>query len=368
MKQSNLRSILFVGNYREDYSRNSIYIKGLRRNKLKVIEFNIKSYNFMKQLLVCLKSFKRLYMEKYDVILMFAPNNFQLLLAKWLSKIKKIPLVHDIYTSKLQTYYYDRKLYGKRKFPKLFYKIFYFLLDLIECCIVDYIILDTYSHIKFFHEKYNIPIKKFLRIYIGAQDDIFYPLNKKKNNQKFIVGFWGTFIPLQGIEYILKAAKIMERYSDIKFILIGKGQTYHEMIELSKKLELPNVEFKGFIPLRELPKYIAEFNIGLGIFGDTNKMLQVIPNKIYEGNAMKLPMISGDSPAIRELYNHNKDILLCKRADPESLSESILNLKQNDELQENLKKNSYQIFIKYCSIEALSKRLISFLNQILRKM
>ena len=373
MPNLKLRSVLFVGNYNEEYSRNAIFIKGLRRNNITVLEFNIKSYNFIKNALICIKNFKRLNSQNFDLILLHAPNNIQFLFAKLLSKVKGIPLIHDIYISKLQTFYYDRNLYGKTKMPKFFYRVFYYLQDLYESALSNYIILDTYSHIKFFHHKFKIPIKKFRRILVGAQDDIYFPLNiKKKNDDKFIIGYWGTFIPVHGVEYIINAAKILEKENDIKFVLIGKGQTFNENKELAERLKIKNIEFipKVFFAsneLNKLPELIAKFDLGLGIFGKSNKTIQVIPNKVFEGNAMRLPMISCDSPAIRELFTHEKDILLCDRAHPESLAHEILKLKNNKELRENIKKNAYNIFINFCSINALAFKLVNILEKILNE-
>ena len=51
-------------------------------------------------------------------------------------------------------------------------------MDLIECTIADFIILDTLSHIKFFIEKFKVPIKKFSKVYVGARDDLFFPVDK----------------------------------------------------------------------------------------------------------------------------------------------------------------------------------------------
>jgi len=373
MPKIKLRSVLFVGNYDEEYSRNAIFIKGLRRNKITVLEFNIKSYNFIKNILLCAKNFKRLNSQNFDLILLHAPNIIQFLFAKLLSKVKGKPLIHDIYISKLQTFYYDRKLYRKTKMPKFFYRVFYYLQDLSESVLSNYIILDTYSHIKFFHQKFNIPIKKFRRILVGAQDDIYFPLNiKKKNDDNFIVGYWGTFIPVHGVEYIINAAKILEKENDIKFVLIGKGQTFNENKEYAERLKIKNIEFipKLFLASNELyklPEFIAKCDVGLGIFGKSNKTIQVIPNKVFEGNAMKLPMISCDSPAICELFTHERDILLCDRANPESLAHEILKLKNNKELREKINKNAYNIFINFGSINALAFKLVNILEKILNE-
>jgi glycosyltransferase involved in cell wall biosynthesis len=237
-----------------------------------------------------------------------------------------------------------------------------------ECKFADFIILDTYSHIKYFHEKFKSPLKKYRRVLIGAQDDIFHCLSDGlKGPNKFIIGFWGNFIPLQGVKYIIEAAKILENEMNLKIVLIGDGQEFPECLALAKKLNLKNIEFIGRVSLNELPKYILQFDIGLGIFGDTNKTIQVIPNKVFEGIAMNLPMISCDSPAIRELFTNNENIVLCERANPMSLANSILSLKTDEKLRTKIKINANKIFNQYCSTEAISKTLITHLNKILIK-
>jgi len=371
MPDLKLRSILFVGNYDEEYSRNAIFIKSLRKNNITVLEFNIKSYNVIKNALICIKNFKRLNSQNFDLILLHAPNNIQFLFIKLLSKIKGKPFIHDIYVSKLQTFYYDRNLFGKTKMPKIFYRVFYYLQDFFESSLSNYIILDTYSHIKFFHHKFNIPIKKFRRILVGARDDIYFPLNnKEKNEDKFLVGYWGTFIPLHGVEYIIKAFELLKNESDIHLSLLGKGQTYETNKELAKRLKIKNIEFipKVFIAdkeLNKLPEFIAKFDVGLGIFGNTNKSLQVIPNKIYEGIAMKLPMITADTPAIREEFTDNKDIILCDRTNPESLAKSIIRLRDDEVLRKKMAIEGYLLYNKCFSMDKIGLELVNILNKIL---
>ena len=362
-----------MGAYLDNYNRNIIFLKGLRRNGIKIDEYNVNSHNIIKNIKLFLKNFKKLKTQNYDLILFHSEAFIQFMLAKFLAFVKRIPLVHDIFISKLQTIYDDRKQFKKRKIPKILFRIILYTLDLMECTFADYIILDTYSHIKFFYEKFNVPLKKFSKVYVGARDDLYFPIEKvKRVDNKFIVGFWGTFIPLHGINYMIKAAKLLENDDQIKFIIVGKGQLYKEMRALANELNVRNIKFipKNFIYINQLDKLkeiISQFDIGLGIFGDGAKPVQVIPNKIFEGMAMKVPMISCRSPGIQELLTHNKNIILCERGNPESLAKAILELKNNEELREKIKENAYEIFLNHCSIDAIAKTLLKILNTILIK-
>ena len=376
MSANTVKNVLYIGEYYEDYTRNYIFINGLKQNQVSVHEINLIKMSKSKRIKVLLSNFKKLKNIDFDVLIFFSiktsPINF--LLARAFAYIKRIPFIHDIFISKHLTYYYDRKLSTvKKKIKiKLYYWIYYYVLDFFECHFSNYILLDTFSHINYFHKKYNIPLRKFRRILVGARDDIYFPLNiKKKNDEKFIVGYWGTFIPLHGVEYIIKAFELLKNESNIYLSLLGKGLTYETNKELAERLKIKNIEFipKMFIASKELnklPEFIAKFDVGLGIFGIGEKTLLAIPNKIFEGIAMKIPMINCESPAIRELFNANENIILCEPGNPRALADAILKLKNDHDLLLKIKENAYKIFDNYCTIDKIGKKLKYFLNNILQ--
>jgi len=364
-----VKKILYMGCYLEDYNRNFMILNGLRKNGVAIYEYNVASHSVIKNIKFFLKNFKKLISQNFDLILFYSEAYIQFYIAKILALIMRIPLVHDIFISKLQTIYDDRKQFRKKKIPKTLFRIVLYSIDLIECTFANYIILDTYSHIKFFHEKFKVPLRKFRKVYIGAREDIFSPMKKDKLiDNKYIVGFWGTYIPLHGIDNIIKAAKLLENDKRIKFILKGKGQLYKEMRHLAEELRVNNIEYiTEILPWDKLRILLSQIDIGLGIFGEGNKPIQVIPNKIFEGIAMKIPMITSKSPAIQELFTDYENIILCERSNPESLAKAILILIDNEKLREKIRENAYEIFLKKCSIDAIGKEIHKILNNILIK-
>lgn len=358
-----------MGCYHKEHNRNFMFLKGLRKQGVAIYEYNVDSHSVITNIKCFLKNFKKLISQNFDLILFYSEAHIQFYIAKILALLMRIPLVHDIYISKLQTIYDDRKQYRKRKIPKSLFRIILYSIDLIECSFANYIILDTYSHIKFFHEKFKTPLKKFRKVYIGAREDKFSPLKKDTLiDNKCIVGFWGTYIPLHGIDNIVKAAKLLENDKQIRFILKGTGQIYEEIRHLTKELDVNNIEFiTEMLPFDKLKILISQMDIGLGIFGEGNKVLQVVPNKIFEGIAMKIPMITCRSPAINELFVDHENIILCERSNPESLVKAILNLKKDEKLREKIKENAYELFLKKCSIDAIGRNVYNILNKILMR-
>ena len=80
---------------------------------------------------------------------------------------------------------------------------------------------------------------KFRRVWVGADDEVMKPQPRPIDDQPLTVFFYGTFIPLQGIEHIIDAAALVAREDErIRFVLCGDGQTHAEMRRRARSLAL----------------------------------------------------------------------------------------------------------------------------------
>src|SRR3989338_4533991 len=284
--------VLYFGIYNPSYARNWVIINGLRKNGIEVIElFEKPSKSSLFRLAIRYLLLK----EKFDLVIVGFPGQEIMFLAKMI--IRK-PIIFDAFTSHYGGYILDRK----RSSPTSLMARYYRFLDTWSCKFADVILLDTQAHIDFFIREFGLPASKFRRIWIGANDDNFKPVNRQDLfkqvlpvNDKFKVIFFGTYVPLQGVEYIIRAAKVLESQKDVIFQFIGKGQDRNKCIELSKNLGLKNIEFIYMMKPEDLRIEIAKSDIVLGLFGDTPKTPIVIPNKVYEALAMKKPVITADT-------------------------------------------------------------------------
>ena len=332
----------------EDYSRGRVIYNGLKKNKA-----NVKRY-LPKGPLKYIKLAIRLLKKDYDVL--FVTGKICLFVSWILKPIHKKKIFFDAFISDYDNLVNDRKVVKKSSLKAKFL----WLIDKFSCQISDYIILDTKEHVKYFVNEFGLNKKKFYVVYIGADENIFYP-RKSKKTKDFLVSFHGTFIPLQGIEYIVKAAKKLEG-KNIVFEIIGKGQTYNKIVDLANRLKVKNVSFLGFKKIHTLPKYVSKADVCLGIFGNTEKTKRVIPNKAYEVIAMKKCLITADTKAINELFEHKKNIYLCKVADENSLAKAILNLKKNRKLLNKISKNGYLLFKDVCTSKIIGKNLYDYIK------
>ncbi|RLF99728.1 hypothetical protein DRN58_04625 [Thermococci archaeon] len=70
---------------------------------------------------------------------------------------------------------------------------------------------------------------------------------------------------------------------------------------------------------------------------------------------MKKPIVTGDTPAIREFFRDRENSLLCEIANPDAIADAILELKDNPELREKIAKNGYKLFKEKFSIKGIGK-------------
>lgn len=302
--------------------------------------------------------------QKPDAIYVPFLGHWVLPLAWKLGREQKIPVIFDAFLSLYDTEVHDRKRYG-RWHP---WAWFLWLTDWMCCRLCDVVLIDTEEHKEYFVKQFGVRPGKMMVLPIGCRTDLFQPQPEhKSNHQQFTVEFHGTFIPLQGIDTILKAASLLQTQDpQIQFTIIGKGQTYPAMRTLAEDLSLKNVEFIGAIPMEQLPQRIAEADVCLGIFGTTDKADRVIPNKAYEVLQCAKPLITGETTTAQRILHNCTDVLLSKIGDPTDLAEKILQLKNNPDLRVTVAKNGYQLSQREFQPEQIVRPLVEWLEKNVR--
>ena len=86
----------------------------------------------------------------------------------------------------------------------------------------------------------------------------------------------------------------------------------------------------------QLAQRVSRADICLGIFGTTPKASRVIPNKVFQSMALRRPVITADTPAIREVFQPGEHLLTCCAGDPRALAETIYLLVENPSLRRSI--------------------------------
>lgn len=287
------------------------------------------------------------------ILLPFSKNQF------FKNFLKRDKIINDFFISNYDTYVYDRKKITNKN-PRAWWKYFQ---DYINFKYSKYILSDTNEHFKYWESLFGKSSGKHFVFPVLADKNIYFPSNLTRKNDKIKILFYGSFIPLHGIDVILKAFSLMEK-NDIKFEakIIGKGQMYSKMQELFVELDLKQVSMNGeIINEKELANQIREHDIILGIFGDSTKAKSVVPNKVYQALASKKTIITMNSKAVDEFFT-SEDLLTCDN-NPEALSNVMTELISKPNEIDNIADNGYDKFIKlYDETQTKFEKFISSID------
>lgn len=283
-----------------------------------------------------LKEFTKNLQTKNDIYLLFPFSKTKFI--KYFSKRNQ--LINDFFISSYDTYVYDRKK-AMPYSPTVWWKYFQ---DWINFRFSKYLITDTKEHFLYWEKLFGKFNGKLLVMPVLADQNIYFPQNKTPNSISKIL-FFGSFIPLHGIDIILEAFHILDQ-EKIKYEaeIIGNGQMFDSMQQLHVSLCLQNVQMNGsFLSENQLAKKINEATLILGIFGDSQKAKSVVPNKVYQAMACKKPIITMQSKAIDEFFTSN-EIRTCQNT-PNDLAKTIITLLKHADISEKIASNGYNKFI-----------------------
>jgi len=346
------KSVGVIGSHEPDYPRHLVLEEALR-NSGHTLHMGASRIGFPWRHLAIAKHVFSLPKEVKVIYATEGAHRLVPLMSLW-AKMTGRKILFDPFLSRYNTRVEDRQLY---KAGSLQAWIAHWQ-DWSSCKTSDFLIFDTEEHREYFYERYGLKAPAAV-IPVGVPEELFtYPLpHATPPSGTFEVLFYGTFIPLQGIETLVEAATHLP--DGIRITVIGRGQTYPQVMERVDALKVPasKLRFQEPVPFKDIPRKLAESHVALGIFGGTDKAARVVPNKVVQAAAMGRPIITGDTPAIRRYFQEGKNISLVPTGDGEALAKAILTLRDNPDICAALGGGARGVFETNFSLEAITKEL-----------
>jgi glycosyltransferase involved in cell wall biosynthesis len=225
----------------------------------------------------------------------------------------------------------------------------------------DLVLLDTEAHRAYVAGRLT-PKARTATLYLGA-DPMFVPTppRRRSADTPLRVLFYGQYVPLHGALVIVEAAALAGHGGGMEFTLIGTGPDRAAAEALAEARGCAHVRFIDWVPYEELPQHLAETDVALGIFGLTSKARMVIPTKVYQAAAAGRAIVTGDTPAIREIFTPGHDALLVPRGDPGALVRALRRLRDDPELGPRLGEAAGRLLSEHLDARAQGARLRSVL-------
>ena len=341
--------ILVTGGYQREYNRTAVLLYGLEQLGIELVEYPYKKFT---------KSVK---LELHELSLSCDIAFIPAFMYRNVAEVKKtvsIPVVFDPLISIYMTKVFDKKnvwQYSPRALKN-------YLKDYNAFKYSDLLFADTEGHKSYFSKTFKVADDKIHILPVGVKTEEFYPLAKTQNNI-FKVGFYGGFLPLQGVGEIIEAANLLKDH-DIEWDIIGDGYEF-EMIKFKvTKLKLDRLNLLGLMPANQLNYAINSFDISLGIFGNTIKSDLVVPNKVFHYAACGQAIITKDSPAIREVFTDNENILLSYNS-ADDIANKVLLLKSDASQLTKLGQNARILMEKRYSATHIAQLFLDAINTLL---
>ena len=313
--------------YSPDYIRTQTLVEGLKRlGDYEVFEARNRSEKFIRYLQTIYNLIRIRISVKPDIYLL----GFRGYEIYWLIRLLTIgkPLILDHFMSP-----YDSLLNETRRIKKG--SVVERLVFAYEKAILknaDLVLTDTLADKTFFVKTFAIPEQKISVIPVSANENLFLysAPQQRTNKQKFTVFYYGTFLPLHGVDIILEAVTLLKEQPIHFKLAIGKPKIKDRagsddaMAQKLGRLNLNQVTHIPWIDFAELPQWIQEADLCLGgPFGNTGQARRVIAGKTFQFLAMGKPTVVGaieDEPHFADKQN----CLLAPQGDPAALADAIL--------------------------------------------
>lgn len=310
--------VLYVSTYYvPGYVRTEAILNILKRNKIQV-ELILAGNKILRYLRAILEGVSKL--RECDVLFLAFRGQEILPFFRLLSRK---PIIFDAFVSVYDTLCFDRRIFKPDSIAGKILKWY----DIYLCRIANLVLVDTRAHCEYFASEFKA--KNVSHLYLEPNRDLFKPVEREKKKNKFTVFWYGNCWPLQGVEVIIKAAKILESEPEIVFRLVGPVRKKYK--DLVANLNSGSIELIDYVPYESLPSEIAKADICLGgHFSDIPKAKRVIAGKSFQFIACARKTILGDNPANRELFGETEDIYFVKMNSEEELAKMILEIKHKE--------------------------------------
>jgi glycosyltransferase involved in cell wall biosynthesis len=184
-----------------------------------------------------------------------------------------------------------------------------------------------------------------------------------RTEQKKSIIFIGRFVPIKGLEYLIKAMDVIQKENEnIYLTLVGDGNQRNFLEDMVKKLHLgKKVIFKGIIENTQVPKYLIQSDVFV-----LPSLSEGFPNVILEAMAAGLPIVTTNVGGLAEIIKNGENGYVVEPKNPDQLARKLLDILQNNDLRSLMSRNNIDKAKQY-SWESIVSDLESVYSNVVKK-
>jgi glycosyltransferase involved in cell wall biosynthesis len=176
-----------------------------------------------------------------------------------------------------------------------------------------------------------------------------------------IIGTVGRLVPVKGIEYLLKSAKILgEKFPDLRLLIVGDGPAKNQLQELAKKLGInSSVIFTGHRDdVLNLVSCLDVFVLP--------SLSEGIPMALLEAMAVGVPVVASNVGGIPEVLEDGKTGILIPARDEKIMANVCQNLLEHKETRELLAIKAKKVVEERFSAAAMAEKVAQIYRSLVK--
>ncbi len=167
----------------------------------------------------------------------------------------------------------------------------------------------------------------------GVNTDFFRPTNGGKKRQIIYAGNVGH---AQDLDKVALAVKSMNGTYNLKFLIVGDGDTRENLERLVKAESLTDsIVFTGTLPREEIPQLLSESLVGVAPLKRLANLEYAAPTKAYEYMACGIPFVGCGSGEIAHLAKESGGGVIADNT-PEAIAATLSALLDDPERMEEM--------------------------------
>jgi glycosyltransferase involved in cell wall biosynthesis len=251
-----------------------------------------------------------------DLLLVPYPGHITV---RWARSVFGGPIVLDLFLSAHDTAVSDRRMFHPASPLAWLLK----RLDRRACRAADLVLVDTRQHADHLAELLGCARQTMDWVPVSDPEEPLQalPYPEVHPGDRLEVLFFGTGVPLHGLQTLLRS---VDSCQNVRLTLIGGGP---EDRARAGQMGADKVRLLDpFVPGDVLRHHLEQSHLVAGIFGTGGKAQRVIPLKVMLALSMGRPVLTADTPAVRELLRPGMDCLVVPAGDVEVLGAQLQQL------------------------------------------
>lgn len=211
---------------------------------------------------------------------------------------------------------------GGVKEGSLIYRFFHWVSNRIYTR-VDRLLITSQMFRDYFRQHFGIGDEtiEYLPQYASSAFDSVLPNTETKDTVDLL--FAGNVGAAQSLDTVLKAAKLLENETQLRWHIVGDGSELENLKKMTAELSLNNVVFHGRKPMEQMPQYYAMADAMLVTLTADPVISLTLPAKVQSYMAAGKPVIAASNGEIPKVIEASQCGFCANAEDADGLAEAV---------------------------------------------